>query len=197
MCAMHAALYVLTCGAPPSVASAPELGLRQVRRPMPVGEAPYLEPDPPTWAAWLLETQSDKRLRCARNHVRALVRGRRAYRCFVERAPRSFVYPERLWMALACSLWTQLLIILFFYNVVRWLSAVLTHAESFHEKLADELQHDAAITEAERFAPLFHGFMILLWAVLAPGHRAMIVASVPPVEHPTSTTRSPIASPIP
>ena len=43
----------------------------------------------------------------ARNHVRTMLHGRRAYHIYKRRQLKSFFFPQRLWMALGLSLWIQ------------------------------------------------------------------------------------------
>ena len=94
-----------------------------------------------------------RRMRAARNHVRTMLLGRRGYAIYKRRQHKSFFYPQRLWMALALSLWIQVLITLFFINMVRWTSSALTAAQEFDAKMSVEAQHHAAIDEVTRFAP--------------------------------------------
>ena len=78
-------------------------------------------------------------------------------------------------MALVLSLWIQLLLTLFFTNLVRWLSTALTAAEAFDDKLMAESQHHMAIEEMTRFAPVFRSVMLILWALLADGGRGAVL----------------------
>ena len=92
-----------------------------------------------------------------------------------KRRHKSFFYPQRLWMALALSLWIQVLITLFFINMVRWTSSALTAAQEFDAKMSVEAQHHAAIGEVTRYAPTFRVVMLTLWAFLADAGRGAIV----------------------
>ena len=69
-------------------------------------------------------------------------------------------------MAFGLSMWIQLLVTLFFVNLVQWMAAVLGAAQEFDRKVTQEAQHHAAIDEATRFAPIFRVFMLVLWALL-------------------------------
>ena len=95
---------------------------------------PWLEPTP----GWLFESHAARRSRLARNHVKTMLRGRRSYHTYIEKAEDSFFYPQRLWMAFYLSVWVQLLIVLTFCNVVRWLGGFLIAAEDFDRKVANE-----------------------------------------------------------
>ena len=88
--------------------------------------APWLEVGP----GWWLESEASRRGRCARNHVKTMVRGRKDYHVYKSRQGESFFYPQRLWMAFGLSMWIQLLVTLFFVNLVQWMAAVLGAAQS-------------------------------------------------------------------
>ena len=55
--------------------------------------APWLEVGP----GWWLESEASRRGRCARNHVKTMVRGRKDYHVYKSRQGESFFYPQRLW----------------------------------------------------------------------------------------------------
>ena len=93
--------------------------------------------------------------------------GRKAYHLYKRRQHKSFFFPQRLWMALALSLWIQMLMTLFFVNSVRWVDTAISSAQEFNRKLSSEAQHHAAIDEATRFAPAFRALMMRLDAVYA------------------------------
>ena len=141
------------------------VGLAKRGPPQPIPGAPWLEPSP----GYFGESEATRRARCARNHVRTMLRGRGSYDVYRRRRFESFFYPQRLWMALALSLWIQLLITLFFINTIKWARAALSAAREFDEKVMAEAQHHAAIDEATRFAPLFRCGMLLTWAFLGGG----------------------------
>ena len=143
----------------------------KARRLKKIEGAPWLEPSPGWWS----ESEAERRARCARNHVRTMLRGRKSYAVYKKREGESFFYPQRLWMAFSLSIWIQLIIALFFGNIVRWVGAALHAAQDFDRKVTSESQYHAAIDEAERFAPVFRLFMLLLWAVAAPSGRGAII----------------------
>ena len=77
----------------------------------------------------LWETVACRRARTARNHIRTMLEGRKAYTVYARLQQHSFFYPQRLWMAFSLSIWIQLLMTLFFSNVVRWGGAALKAAQ--------------------------------------------------------------------
>ena len=145
-----------------------------------------LEPDLPFWK----ENSSERRLRRARNHVRKLLRGRRWQQTQVanrggcchskdnKNAPYkgrgSFIFPQRLWMAFALSIWSQLLITLVFHNLIEWVAVALGAAQQFDEQLQTESQYHAAVAATSRYPPLFRALLALVWLFLAPNGRASI-----------------------
>ena len=131
----------------------------------------WIEPAPNFWK----ESEASRRARTARNHVRTMLRGRRSYAEYVKRQGESFFYPQRLWMAFALSVWIQMIVTLFFTNMVRWMSAVLIAAEDFDTKITAEAQYQVAIDESDRFGDVFRLIMLLVWAVAAPQNRGNIM----------------------
>ena len=126
-----------------------------------LAEAPWIELSP----GLLVESEAHRRSRSARNHVRTMLLGRRGYPIYKKRQGKSFCYPQRLWMALALSLWVQVLMTLFFVNSVRWITTALAAAQDFDAKVRAEAQHHAAVDEATRFAPTFRTIMLFIWVV--------------------------------
>ena len=98
--------------------------------------APWIEVSPGWWA----ESEAARRSRSARNHVRTMLLGRKAYPIWKKRQHMSFCYPQRLWMALGLSLWIQVLVTLFFTNLVRWLASSLAAAQEFDAKVCIALR---------------------------------------------------------
>ena len=136
--------------------------------------APWLEPSP----GWMFESHAEQRSRLARNHVKTMLRGRRSYQVYIENREESFFFPQRLWMAFYLSIWIQLLIVLCFCSIVRWLGGFLIAAEDFDRKISVAAQYQVAFSDAERFSPLVRVIMVLVWAVAVPSG-----SSVPQLIH--------------